>query len=312
MHGLHAAGVGVKGPRTDPSEFGHLGSATLVAMNPTELRALRSPGFWFRDLRSIALIACVAGVLSLPVPMWNALQTIAVATQPKNGFWKAAGILAVVLMTLFTAIIPVFYFALYRDEAILYFPKRLRLLALIAAFTFAVIVLTTLPAWVKSLAAYFAALSALDWRIGATNVLVFVRDPRTIGQLSTLLGEVSNIACILMLIAIFRCANEPIEADVPVSGLLRVMARVAVVAWRLVFVVMLVRLAALPYVLFRLRNYALQVGRTPPTFGDILAIRESLLWPCLFAAPYIVYRSLRERADGANVQSGPELPGGGA
>ena len=193
-----------------------------------------------------------------------------------------------------------------RNKALLCFPKRLRLLALIAAFTFGVIVLTTLPAWVRSLAAYFAALSALDWRIGASNVLVFVRDPRTIGQLSTLLGEVSNIACILILIAIFRSANEPIEAYVPVSRLLRVMSKVSVVAWRLVLVVILIRLAVLPYVLFRLRNYALQVGRTPPTFGDILAIRESLLWPCLFAAPYIVYRSLRERADNANVQSGRE------
>jgi len=245
--------------------------------------------------------------LEPPGTDWNAVQTIAAATAPTNDFWRLAGILVLVLTILFSAIIPLFYFALYRNEALLCFPKRLRLLALIAAFTFGVIVLTTLPAWVRSLAAYFAVLSALDWRIGATNVLVFVRDPRTIGQLSTLLGEVSNIACILMLIAIFRCANEPIEADVPVSRLLRVMARVAVVAWRLVLVVILVRLAALPYVLFQLRNYAFQVGRTPPTFGDILAIRASLLWACLFAAPYIVYRSLRERADNATVQSGPEL-----
>ena len=182
---------------------------------------------------------------------------------------------------------------------------------MVAAVTFAVIVLTTLPAYIRSLAAYFAVLAAFDWRIGAASVLVFVRDPRTIGQLSTLLVEASNIACILMLIAIFRCANEPLEADVLVSKLLRVMTKVAVITWRIVLVIILVRLAALPYVLFQLRNDALRLGRTPPTFGDILAIRESLLWPCLFAAPYIVYRSLRERADNANVQSGPELIEGG-
>lgn len=134
-----------------------------------------------------------------------------------------------------------------------------------------------------------------------------MRDPRRIVQFSTLLGEASNIACILMLIAIFRCANEPLEADVPVSKLLRVMTKVAVITWRIVLVIILVRLAALPYVFFQLRNYALQVGRTPPTFGDILAIRESLQWPCLFAAPYIVYRSLGERSQNAiSSLSGPE------
>jgi hypothetical protein len=177
-------------------------------MNPPP-RTARSLTFWFTDLKAIALTACVTGVLSLPVPMWNAVQTITATTAPTNDFWRLAGISMLVLTILFSAIIPLFYLALYRNKALLCFPKRLRLLALIAAFTFGVFVLTTLPAWVRSLAAYFAALSALDWRIGASNVLVFVRDPRTIGQLSTLLGEVSNIACILILIAIFRSANEP-------------------------------------------------------------------------------------------------------
>jgi len=240
--------------------------------------------------------------------MWNAVQTTIAATAPKNDLWRLAGILLLVLVILFSAIIPVFYFALYRNEALLYFPKRLRLLALIAAFAFAVIVLTTLPAYIRSLAAYFAVFAPFDWSIGGASVLGFVRDPRTIGQLSTLLGEASNIACILMLIAIFRCGNEPLEVDVPVSKLLRVMTKVAVITWRVVLVIILVRLAALPYVLFQLRNYALQVGRTPPTFGDILAIRESLLQACLFAAPYIVYKSLRERTeDATKTQSGPEL-----
>ena len=270
--------------------------------------SVRSLTCWFTDLRSTALIACATGVLSLRVPAWNAIRTISAATSPTNAFWRLAGITVLVLTILFSAIVPLFYFALYRNEAMLYFPKRLRLLALIAAVTFFVIVLTTLPAWIRSLGAYFAVLAAFDWRIGAASVLVFVRDPRTIGQLSTLLGEASNIACILMLNAIFRSANEPLQADISVSKLLRVMTKAAVITWRIVLVIILVRLAALPYVLFRLRNDALQLGRTPPTFGDILAIRESLQWPCLFAAPYIVYKSLRVRSENAiNVQSGPEL-----
>ena len=136
----------------------------------------------------------------------------------------------VVLLTLFTAITPMFYFALYLDETVLHFPKRLRLLALVAASTFGVIVLTALSAWVRSLAAYFSAMKTFDWSVGATSFLAFARDPRTISQLSTLLGELSNIACILMLIAIFRSADEPLD-NVPVSRLLRVMTNVAVIYW---------------------------------------------------------------------------------
>ncbi len=254
---------------------------------------------WFTDLRRTTIIACVTGVLSLPVPIWNALQTIAVVTEPKNGIWKAAGIFALMLLTLFTAIIPVFYFALYHDEAILHFPKRLRLLALIAAFTFAVIVLTATIEWISSLTAYFAALWAFDWSVGATSVLAFVRDPRTIGHLSTLLGELSNIAYILVLIAIFRWADEPLEGGVPVSRLLRVMTKVAVVAWGVALLAVVLGLLFTPYNFYTLRNYALQIGRQPPVFGDMLMrqIRTVLVQACLFAAPYIVYRAMRERPE---------------
>ena len=270
-------------------------------------RPVRSLTFWFTNLRSIALIACVTGVLSLPIPMWNAAQTTIAATSQTNDFWRLAGTLLLVLVTLFTAIFPIFYFALYRNEAVLYFPKRLRLLALIAAAIFSVIVLTTLPAYVKSLTDYLARLVAFDWSIGGSSVLAIVRDRRTINQLSTLLGQISNIATILLLIGIFCHAGEALESDVPVYRLLRVMTKIAFFTWRIVLAVTLLRFAALPFVYIQLRNYALQLGRTPPPFRDILAIRESLLQVCLFAAPYIVYKSLRERTPKpTKVQSGPE------
>ena len=263
--------------------------------------------YWFADLRSIALIACVTCVLSLPVPTWNALQAMTAATAQKNDFWRLAGIPLLVLVTLFSAILPAFYFALYRNEAMLYFPKRLRLRALLAAVTFAVIVLAALPAYIRSLTAYLVVLVAFDWRIGAASVLVFVRDPRTIGQLSTLLGEASNIACILLLIAIFRRENEPLEADVPVFKLLRVMTRAAVISWGLVVAVLVVRVFAMPFVFVQLRTYAFQIGITPPLLWDMMAdaIRTLLIQTCLFAAPYIVYKSLRERP--ISLPTGPEL-----
>jgi hypothetical protein len=274
-------------------------------VNPST-RSARSLTFWFTDLRGIALIACVAGVLSLPVPIWNAVRAISAATATKNDLWRLAGILISVLLTVFSAIMLAFYFALYRNEAILNFPKRLRLLALATALTFAVMVLTTLPAWIRSLASYLARLTAFDWRIAPASVFAFLRDPKTIGQFSTLLGELSNIAYILVLIAIFRQTSDPLETDVPVSKPLRAVTQVAVISWGLWVAFLIVRVIAMPYVFVQTRTYALQIGRTPPLLWEMAAeaIRTPLIQTCLFAVPYIVYKSLRERAQNAvNVQS---------
>jgi hypothetical protein len=279
---------------------------TLVRVNPPT-RPGSSLTRWFTDLRSIALIACVTGVLSLPLPIWNALQTTIVTGSP-SGFWKFAGIPVVVSLTLFTAIMPVFYIALYLNETVLHFPKRLRLLALVAATTFGAIVLTALAAWVRSIAAYFSAMKTFDWSTGATSVLAFARDPRTIGAVSTLLAELSNIACILMLIAIFRWADEPLY-NVPISRMLRVMTKVAVISWGLVVAFLVLRVIAMPYVFFQLRAYAFQIGRTPPRLWVMMAeaIRTLLIQACLFATPYIVYRSQRERIGSlVDLKTGPE------
>ena len=270
-------------------------------------RPARSLTFWFSDLRKTALIACIAILLSLPIPTWNLIQTT-IVTGPTSGFWRFAGIPVVVSLTLFTAIMPMFYFALYLNETVLHFPKRLRLLALMAASTFGVIVLTALPALVRSLAAYYSAMKTFDWSVGATSVLAFARDPRTIGHLSILLGELSNIACILMLIAIFRWTDEPLD-NVPVSRLLRVMTKVAVISWGLVVAFLVLRVIAMPYVFFQLRTYAFQIGRTPPQLWVMMAeaVRTLLIQACLFAAPYIVYRSQRERIGSlVDFESGPE------
>ncbi|HSR05702.1 MAG TPA: hypothetical protein VLM42_01010 [Bryobacteraceae bacterium] len=212
---------------------------------------------------------------------------------------------------LFTLIIPAFYFALYRDDGTLSFPKRLRLLALVASFTTGVLMVEGLPRWIRSSEPYWAAMTTLDWRAGATSVLTLVRDPRTVAQISTGIGELFNIAYILLLVAIFRQETDlPLETHVPSSRLLNRATKVAVIAWGLVLLVVLLGLLLTPYNFYTLRNYAFQIGRTAPVFGDLLLsqIRPVLVQACLFAAPYIVYRSQRERAESPpDEQPGPEL-----
>jgi hypothetical protein len=67
---------------------------------------------------------------------------------------------------------PVFFFALYRNQGTLRFSKHLRLLSLIAALVFGLIVAWDLSGWVESIGSYWRTVSMLDWR----------RDPRTVNQ----------------------------------------------------------------------------------------------------------------------------------
>ena len=224
-------------------------------------------------------------------------------------FIRLIAVLVIVLVLLFTAIMPAFFFAVYRNEGILRVPKRLRLVSLAAALTSAVMLMVDLPGWIRSLGRYWTAMTTVDWRTGAESVLIFVRDPRTIGQLTTCLEICANIAYILLLIALFRQPSEHSETDLPVSRLLKRMAKMATIAWGVIVLAVLLGLLLAPYTFYTLRNYALQLGRTPPTFEYLLVkqIRIVLQQACLFAASYVVYKSLRQPTGNlVDAQSGLE------
>ena len=268
---------------------------------------------WCTDLRKTALIVFVASLLSLLIPMWNMTQQMSdlESRNPDSRWWMIS---ATVVLCLYTATLPAFYFVLSRNDGALRFPKRLRLLALVAALTTGVIVVAGLLDWIRSLGSYLAS-PMFDWSVGARNILTLVRDPRTIGQLSTLLGELANIALVLILVAVFRWGGEPRETDVPVSKLLRVMTKVAVISWGLVVAFCVIRLISMPFLFIQFRDAALKIGRKPPLLGNLMAeaTRTLLSQACLLAVPYIVYRSQQDRVETLiDVQSEPEpLESGG-
>lgn len=269
---------------------------------------------WFTNLRKIALITFISAVLGVLIPAWNAIHTI-LGVASENLLWRVARIPAVVLGILFTAIIPVFCFALYQNETPLLIPKRLRLLALLGALVDGVMLALALSNWVLSLGAYWEWMKTLDWRIGGVSILRLVRDPGTIGQLSFALNVFSDGAYVLLLIAIFRQQSDRSETGAPISRLLSLVTKIAVIALGLVVFAALLGLLLTPYTFYTLRKYAFQIGRTPPAFLDLLLrqIRITLEQACLFAAPYIVYRSQRERLESpVKEQPGPELLESGA
>ncbi len=65
------------------------------------------------DIRKAALVAFIAAVLSLVIPLWNATQQMRAITYSHPG-WTLWVIPVAVLVTLFSALMPAFYFALYR------------------------------------------------------------------------------------------------------------------------------------------------------------------------------------------------------
>lgn len=227
----------------------------------------------FSDIRKVALITFIAAVLGLLIPVWRLTQQVAATRLP---VWARVPI--ILFGYLFSAIMPLFYFALYRNEGTLRFSKHLRLLSLITALL-------------------FGAISMLDWkRVGSASIVAIARDPRMIDQIAILLGECSNLAYILLLLAFFRQADkEPFTpTDVPVSRLLSFVTKAALTLWGIWVAFNLVRVVVAPFA------YAVAVsktGRTPlPLSGMMLEVIQMLLTQaCLFIAPYVVYNSWLRR-----------------
>lgn len=167
------------------------------------------------------------------------------------------------LITLVTAIMPVFYFALYRNEGTVQVSRPLRKLALAAAAAYVIVMVLRVQ--------------ALPNRLSWFGVF----------------GLLGNLAYILLLVSMSREASEdPIE-QVPVSDLLAAVTKVAVVAWGIWVAFQLVRLAIVIFTYSSFENYANRIGRTPPTLRDMMleVILTFFSQGSLLAAPYIVWRS---------------------
>jgi hypothetical protein len=124
--------------------------------------------------------------------MWTATRTmLAIQTAHPLFRWPV-----IVLAYLYSAILPVFYFALSREEGMPLLPNRLR--------------------WVS-----FAGALA--------GVAVVVAGP-PLTTMKTLFSDVATLACILLLMAFFRQGTDASPTDAHVGGWLRLFARVAVIA----------------------------------------------------------------------------------
>jgi hypothetical protein len=239
-------------------------------------------GSLFMNIRKVALITFIAAILGLLMPLWNISQTAvsAVSTHPP---WKWWMIPALVFAVLISVIMPVFYFALFRNEGPLQFPKHLRPLSLAAALLFAITMASGFLPW------------AGPFGPGEnTSVLTEVSGALNVRHIAALLGVLSNLAYLLLLVTFFQHSNAESNEASSRSAFLTFIAKVAVMVWAVWLVFNVARLLIFtPYSYFEIRDYLGRMGRTPPLLRDMMA--QSLLnlveQGCLFTAPFVVYRS---------------------
>jgi hypothetical protein len=211
------------------------------------------------DVRRAALIACIASVIVVVESLWDGASRMAALGVTGSQWWV---IPAFALLTLFSAIMPVFYFALYRYEGTMRFARPLRKLALGAAVTLGIVTALRSPAWAGS------------W------------NPAAIAK------HLANFTYILLLVSMSRDAVGEQSAQ-SASNFLSVVTKVAVVTWSVWVAFQLVRLAIVEFTYSSLKTYAYQVGHTPPTLRDMAmdVILTLFSQASLLAAPYIVWQS---------------------
>jgi len=172
-----------------------------------------------------------------------------------------------VVLFAFTALLPVFFFALFHNKGPLVFPQKLRWLSLAAAIVYSVAMGTQ-----------------------------YHDVARQMQDLANVLNALANFTVILLLIAFFRQAGDDSAPDPPVSRLLQVTTNMAVAAWGFWMALCLVRLLAVPFVYFQVRK---QAGVGPPVLVALFngALGMLLSQASLFILPYVVYKS-RPRVSG--------------
>jgi hypothetical protein len=192
--------------------------------------------------------------------------------------------------------LPVFYFALCRNEGTLRISRGHRMIGAGAAIVLGIIVAARVPGWIGSLSPFWTSLKTTSWRTGGSSVLAVVGDPTAIRLIPTAMQVFGNAAYILLLIALCRHTTDESSVDVPASSLLRIVTKVAFIAWGVLLIGSLGRVLMTPSAYFQMREYSYRYSSASPKLLDMMvdAIRTLLSQACLFAAPYIVYESRLE------------------
>jgi hypothetical protein len=230
------------------------------------------------NIRNAAGIAFVASLLSV-VPAWQGMNRLIAIGATRSRWWIPPSIaLLGCLLVCFLAIMPVFYFALYRHRGPIRFPTPLRKLALAAAAILVAVMILR----------FQASSGGWNW--------------------NSVLALVANGGYILLLVAMSRDIPDELSEPISVSRLLAAITKLAVIAWGLWVAFQFVRLTIVALTYGQVKQIAFQVGHDAPPLRDMLKDVTLTLFSQagLLAAPYIVWRSGLANRDIAG-----DIPAGG-
>ena len=242
----------------------------------------RTP-FWSLNLRKAALITAIMGVLGILIPGWSTANSLLAADSSQLSQVRGR-IPAIALDYLLGAILPVFYFALYRNKGMLRFSRSSRLAALLGVFGFGLLAAIELWQWISGFIAR-----------GTAGVLGHPDYQWMSDDFSALLGPFGRLVFTIPLIAIFRQEGDESDAQIPISKSLRIISRASVIVWGLPLALQLIALAFSPYIFQQVRQAHYRLGNTPPRLADMYegATYVLLCQVCNFAVPCIIWRSIR-------------------
>lgn len=202
-----------------------------------------------------ALLACLAATLDLLLSLWNAIRTIP-AAQDKWFLLASLSLLAVV-----GAVLPFFYFALWRDGARLELSTRLRILVIGAAVVLAALEINSIRA--------------------------------VLGTAANLAGLCFDLTNIALLVAL-GCAAESDAERGSVSKLLITATNAALIVGAMLTALSCIGLLMTPYMPATIRE--IRGGSKPSAVPWATAMASAALSrACLLAVPSAVWRSIREQ-----------------
>lgn len=224
--------------------------------------------------------------------MWNSARQM-LGLQTKIG--PLAAIAAILVGFVFSAIVPLFYLALYRNQGELPISRNMRWMAMIAAVAIGILTLSSIPEWIGS------------WR-GESVVNAAARQ-WTIGDTAVLLGMIADFAGILLLAALYRLADDGSSGSgIGVSRLFRSLTKIAVIVGGIVAIGGLIGLAATPWVYFYIRDRSLETGSSIDGWTlshlTLERLRSTLKVISVYVAPFVVWQGTRTRGTGTQDNAG--------
>jgi hypothetical protein len=245
-------------------------------------------------MRKLALFTGIVSGLSLVKPFSSLVLTM--GQFPRTSIWTGISLAGFSILAFLVAAVGLaFYFALYHDRGTIRISRRLQLLGRVTALALGIMLAADLPAWIQALLSDGANAVKLDW-YGARGAWNAARDPFTVATMTNALDLLGAILAIALPIALSRDANEQGSEEIQISRRLRVVSGMAVIAFGLVLIGVLIGFALIPlsYSLVRDYFYRYNVGHRPPRLlDDFLLPRLRMLvgQAGLFVSPFLVWRA---------------------